>query len=56
MQLKRQSDRAMESLVAAMQLPTRSDVELVIEKVSALEELVRDLNDEIDRLLEKREK
>jgi hypothetical protein len=52
MRLKQQADRAMETLVASMQMPTRSEVELIMHKLSALESLVRDLSDKMDQLLE----
>jgi hypothetical protein len=52
MRLKQQADRAMETLVASMQMPTRSEVELIMHKLSALESLVRDLSDKVDQLLE----
>jgi hypothetical protein len=53
MQLKHQADQAMEMAISSMQMPTRSDIELLLQKLSMLENLVRDLNDKVDQLLEK---
>jgi uncharacterized protein YukE len=53
MQLKHQADQAMEMAISSMQMPTRSDVELLLQKMTTLENLIRDLSDKVDRLLDK---
>jgi hypothetical protein len=53
MQLKRQADQAMEMAISSMQMPTKSDIELLLQKLSMLENLVRDLSDKMDQLLER---
>lgn len=53
MQLKQQADRAMETVIASMQMPTKSDVEIIMQKLSTLESLVRDLSDKVDQLLDR---
>jgi hypothetical protein len=53
MQLKQQADRAMETAISAMQMPTKSDIELLLQKLSMIENLVRDLDDKVDQLLER---
>lgn len=53
MQLKRQADQAMELAISSMQMPTKSDVELILQKLSTLEGLVRDLTDKVDDILDR---
>jgi polyhydroxyalkanoate synthesis regulator phasin len=53
MQLKSQADRAMEMAISSMQMPTKSDIELLLQKLSMLENLVRDLNDKVDQLIDR---
>jgi hypothetical protein len=50
--LRQLGDRAAEAVVTSMQVPTRSDHDLMMRKLTTLENLVRDLNDKVDRLLE----
>ncbi len=52
-QLKRQADQAMEMALSSMHIPTRSDIDLLLQKLSTLENLVRDLSDKVDQALEK---
>lgn len=53
MQLKRQADQAMELAISTMQIPTKSDIELLLQKLSTLENLVRDLGDKIDQIIDR---
>jgi hypothetical protein len=53
MQLKHQADQAMETAISSMQMPTKSDIDLVLQKLSMLESLVRDLSDRVDQLTER---
>lgn len=52
LQIKQHADQTMEMAVSAMQMPTRSDIELLLAKLSTLESLVRDLNDKVDELID----
>lgn len=52
MQLKRQADQAMEMAISSLQMPTKSEVELLLQKLNTLESLVRDLSDKVDQVLE----
>lgn len=53
MQLKHQADQAMELAISTMQIPTKSDIELLLQKLSTLENLVRDLGDKIDQIIDR---
>ncbi len=53
MQLKQQADKAMELAISSLQMPTKSDIELLLQKLSMVENLVRDLNDKVDQLLDR---
>src|SRR5215217_5395631 len=53
MHLKHKADSAMEMAISAMQMPTKSDIELILQKLSMLENLVRDLDGKVDELLER---
>lgn len=53
MRLKHQADKAMEMAISSVQMPTKSDIELLLQRLSLLENLVRDLNDKVDQLLDR---
>jgi hypothetical protein len=56
MHLKHQADRAMEMAISSMQIPTKSEVELILQKLSTLENIVRDLSEKVDQLVEREQK
>jgi uncharacterized protein YukE len=53
LQLRHQADQAVEMAISSVQMPTRSDVELLLQKMTTLENLVRDLSDKVDQLLDR---
>jgi len=56
MQLKQQADRAMQLSISALQMPHKGDIEFLQQKLTLLENLVRDLDDKVDQLLESGQK
>ena len=53
MQLKQRADQAMEMAISSVKMPTKSDLELLLQRLSQLENLVRDVNDKVDQLLDR---
>ena len=50
LQFKQQTDRLVEAALTNMQLPTKSDLDIVLQKLTEVETLLRDLHEKVDHL------
>jgi len=50
LQFKQQSDHLVEATLTNLQLPTRSDLDNVLQKLTEVETLLRDLHEKVDQL------
>src|SRR5690349_15850831 len=49
LQFKQQTDRLIEATLTNLQLPTRSDLDSVLQKLTEVETLLRDLHEKVDQ-------
>lgn len=56
LQMKQQADRLVEATVSNMQLATRSDMDLVLRRLTELEALMREMNAKLDDVLAEKER